>query len=50
MPIRPDSWMKGIWMLNMPSTIVARYTSAIPPVAATTPSLKFSVALISPLR
>ena len=34
-------------MPKKPSTIDTRYKSAMPPVAAKTPSLKFSVALMS---
>ena len=51
MPIRLLSWMKLMPLRpNRPRPICTRYSRAIPPVAATTPSLKFSVALIRPLR
>ncbi|MNT28686.1 hypothetical protein D3C72_1643910 [compost metagenome] len=50
MPIQPPWWIIGTLMLKKLSTNEARYSSAIPPVAATTPSLKFSVTLIRPLR
>ena len=51
MPIRPLSWMKPIPPKpNARMPMLIRYSRAMPPVAATTPSLKFSVALIRPLR
>ena len=42
--------MKGIDTPKNPITKEMRYTKKIPPVAAASPSLKFSVARISPLR
>ena len=50
MPIVPDSWMKpNPSNPSIRSTMFTRYSRKMPPVAATTPSLKFSVALIRPL-
>ena len=48
MPISPLSWMNGTRMPKNPSTGRARYTRQQPPVAATTPSLNFSVARMMP--
>ncbi len=50
MPSRLASWITGTLMLKKLSTKEARYTSAMPPVAANTPILNFSVTLITPLR
>ncbi|MCY1251438.1 hypothetical protein D9M72_652010 [compost metagenome] len=50
MPSQLASWITGTLMSKKPSTNEARYSSAMPPVAATTPSVKFSVTLIRPLR
>ncbi len=50
MPIQLASWMKP--MPSRPNNrmpMFTRYSRKMPPVAATTPSLKFSVALIRPL-
>ena len=40
--------MNPMGVPNMLITRPTRYSSAMPPVAATTPSLNFSVALMSP--
>ena len=50
MPNVPPSWMKPMGLPNMLMTMLMRYSSAMPPVAAITPTLNFSVAWMSPDR
>ncbi|CAM5618289.1 hypothetical protein RLIN73S_06032 [Rhodanobacter lindaniclasticus] len=50
MPMPLEPLMKPIEWPKKPITKLARYSSRMPPVAATMPSLNFSVARIRPLR